>query len=67
MDRMVNYIHLAWELTCMLRIYRTYNSTVGFSKYEFYNKLLGSVILLRVTPSVTQYFLIECKFWQIHH
>ena len=51
----------------MLKTYRTYNSTVGFSKYEFYNKLLGSVILLRVTPSVTQYFLIECKFWQIHH
>ena len=37
----------------MLRIYRTYNSMVGFSKYEFYNKLLGgdhSVTLLKVTP-----------------
>ena len=26
---------------------------VGFSKYEFYNKLLVSVTLLRVKPSVT--------------
>ena len=25
----------------------------GISKYEFYNKLLGDVTLLRVTPSVT--------------
>ena len=67
MDQMVNNIQLTLKLALMLRTYRTYNSTVGFSKYEFYNKLLGSVILLRVTPSVTQYFLIECKFWQIHH
>ena len=37
----------------MLRTYRTYNSTVGFSKYEFYNKLLDGVTLLKVTPSVT--------------
>ena len=41
------------QLTWMLRIYRTCNSTVRFSKYEFYSKLLGSVTLLRVTPSVT--------------
>ena len=40
----------------MLRTYRTCNSTVGFSKYEFYNKLLDSVTLLRVTPSVTQIY-----------
>ena len=46
---MVNNIQLTW----MLRTYRTCNSTVRFSKYEFYSKLLGSVILLRVTPSVT--------------
>ena len=26
---------------------------VGFSKYEFYNELLGGVTLLRVTPGVT--------------
>ena len=37
----------------MLRTYRTCNSTVGFSKYKFYNKLLGGVILLRVTLGVT--------------
>ena len=24
-----------------------------FSKYKFYNKLLGDVVLLRVTPGVT--------------
>ena len=28
-------------------------TTVRFSKYEFYNKLLGDVTLLRVTPGVT--------------
>ena len=37
----------------MWSTYRTCNSMVRFSKYEFYNKLLGSVILLRVTSSVT--------------
>ena len=36
----------------MLRTYRTCNSTMGFLKYEFYNKLLGGISLLRVTPSV---------------
>ena len=36
----------------MLRTYRTYNSMVGFPKYEFYNELSGGVILLRVTLSV---------------
>ena len=46
---MVNNIQLTW----MLKTYRTCNSTVRFSKYEFYSKLLGSVTLLRVTPSVT--------------
>ena len=33
----------------MLRTYRTCNSMVGFSKYEFNNKLLGGVTLLKVT------------------
>ena len=33
--------------------YRTCNSTMGFSKYEFYNKLLGDVTLFRVTQGVT--------------
>ena len=37
----------------MLRTYRTCISTVRFSKYEFYNKLLSSVTLLKVTPGVT--------------
>ena len=27
----------------MLKTYRTYDSNVGFLKYEFYNKLLGGV------------------------
>ena len=49
MDHMVNNIRLAY----MLSIYRTCNLTVGFLKYEFNNKLLSSVTLLRVTPDVT--------------
>ena len=50
MDWIVNNIQLTWKLARMLK---TYNSTVRFLKYEFYNKLLGSVTLLKVTPSVT--------------
>ena len=46
---MVNYIQLA----CMLRTYRKCDPTVGFSKYEFDNKLLASVTFFRVTSSVT--------------
>ena len=53
MDRMINYIQLAWKLACMLRTYRTYNSTVGFSKYELNNKLLDGVTLFKVTLGVT--------------
>ena len=49
MDQIVNNIQLAW----LLRTYRTCNLMVGFSKYEFYDKLLGSVILLKITPCVT--------------
>ena len=49
MDRIVNNIQLTLKLTWMLRTYKTCNSTVGFSKYEFYNKLLGGVILFSVT------------------
>ena len=37
----------------MLKTYRTCNPTVRFPKYEFNNKLLSGVILLRVTPRVT--------------
>ena len=42
---MINNIQLTW----MLRTYRICNSTVEFSKYEFYNKLLDVVTLFRVT------------------
>ena len=51
--RMVNYIQLACKSACMLKTYRTCNSTVGFLKYKFYNKLLGGVTLLRITPGIT--------------
>ena len=71
MDRMVNNIQLTWKLawmlrTCnlmlkfskyMLRTCRTYNSTLKFSKYEFYNKLLGGVTLLKITLSVTLHLI----------
>ena len=44
---------MAWKLACMLRPYKTCNSMVRFSKYEFNNKLLGDVTFLRVTLGVT--------------
>ena len=44
---------MAWKLACMLRIYKISNLTVGFSKYESNNKLLGGVILLKFIPNVT--------------
>ena len=53
MDQKVNNIWLAWKLACMLSTYKTCNSMVGFLKYEFNNKLLGGVKLLRVTLGVT--------------
>ena len=37
----------------MLKTYRSYNLTVGFSKYEFNNKLLDDVTFFKVTSSVT--------------
>ena len=37
----------------MLRIYRTSNSTMRFSNFEFYKKLLGGITLLRAISSVT--------------
>ena len=52
-DWMINNIQLTSKLAWMLRTYKTCNSTVRFSKYEFYNKLLGGITLLRVTPGVT--------------
>ena len=50
---MVNNTWLALKLACMLRTYRKCNSTVGFSKYEFNNKLLGGVTFFRVMSGVT--------------
>ena len=51
---MVNYNWLAWILLYMLRTYRTCNSTVKILKYEFNNKLLGDVILLRVILGINK-------------
>ena len=50
---MINYTRLAWKLACMLRTYGKYDPMVGFSKYEFNNKLLVGVIFFRVSSSVT--------------
>ena len=51
---MVNNNWLAWIfvwiLVCMLK---TYNLMVEFLKYEFNNKLLSAVTLLRIIPGVT--------------
>ena len=52
-DQMVNYTWLTWKLTCMLGIYRTCNPMIGFSKYEFNNKLLVGVTFFRVISGVT--------------
>ena len=38
----------------MLRPYRKCDPMVGFSKYEFNNKLLDSVTFFRVTSGVTR-------------
>ena len=53
MEEMVNNIQLAWKLACILKTYRICNPMVRFPKYEFNNKLLGGVTLLRVTLGVT--------------
>ena len=50
--QMLNYIQLAWKLTCLLKLYRTCNPMVGFSKYEFNNKLLDSVAFFWVMSGV---------------
>ena len=41
------------KLACMLKTCRTCNLMLRFLKYEFNNRLLGDVTLLRVIPSVT--------------
>ena len=37
---------------------------VGFSKYEFYNKLLGGIILLRVALNITCIQLIYIYIYE---
>ena len=44
---------MAWKLACMLKTYRTSNPMVGFSKYEFNNKLLVGVTFFKVISGVT--------------
>ena len=51
---MVNYTWLTWKLACMVRENRKCDPTVGFSKFEFNNKLLIDVTFFRVTWSVTR-------------
>ena len=46
-------MRLALKLACMLRTYGKCNPTIGFSKYEFNNKLLVGVIFFRVTLGVS--------------
>ena len=42
------------KLACMLRVYRTCNPTVGFSKYVFSNKLFGGITYFKVMSVVTR-------------
>ena len=49
----INNNWLTWILVCMLRKYTTCNSMAEFLKYEFNNKLLDGVILLKIIPCVT--------------
>ena len=44
---------MAWKLACILKTYGQCDPTVGFSKYEFNNKLLVGVTFFIVTSSVT--------------
>ena len=60
---MVNYIQLAWNLAYMLRPYRKCNPTIGFSKYEFNNKLFGGVTFFKVTSGVTFFKVTSGVTW----
>ena len=55
----------------MLRIYRTYNSAVKFSKYKFNNKLLGDVtwnnLSLSLSLSIYIYKLIVIDSYNSYH
>ena len=44
---------MEWKLACFVRTYGKCDPTVGFSKYEFKNKLLVGVTFSRVTSNVT--------------
>ena len=44
---------IGMKLAWMLRLYKKCNPTVGFSKYEFNNKLLGGVPFFKITSGVT--------------
>ena len=44
---------MVWKLACILITYKACNPTVKFSKYEFNNKLLGSVTFFRIMLGVT--------------
>ena len=52
MDRIINNIQFTWMIW-ILRTYRTCNSIVWYSKYEFYNWLLSGVMLLKITSGIT--------------
>ena len=54
-------VQLTWKFACMLRIYRTYNPILRFSKYKLNNKLLSDVTLLRVNY-ITQYIGTQLSF-----
>ena len=41
------------KIGMIVKTHRTCNSTVEFSKYEFYNKLLDSITLFRIISGVT--------------
>ena len=60
-----NNIQLTWKLAWILRTYKTCNSSVGFSKYKFYNKLLDGVTLLKVTLGVTWTQHIYIYIWWV--
>ena len=42
-------------MACLLKTDKTGKPKVRFSKYEFNNKLLGDITLLRITSGVNEY------------
>ena len=53
----------------MLRIYKTYNLSMRFSKYKFYNKLLRDITLLKVIVggTLSQFKFIYLFIFYRHH